>query len=328
MRPKIDQTRRLTPLLLLVLILTDFKFTPLKAYANEPASPPFQDITLPFRDEWDGLCLKNGRGLKGASGPIGWWARKTGACTGMSLIVGAALTNTTSTPLPTPTVNLPMSDRHLLATQLARMGCRQKVLIPAETSLFSSCTNEPGEYADIASQQNAVKVISELSPAIVDQYLNPETDSRYASLNALKQIYRELKQGRPALLTLGSRKHNLPHTVLVTGIQAIEPPESQHMVVLSAYDSNWNFEGPYWPGTSRVLIPFESDWSLPKTGSMKLMGFRDDGTTSTFDLDEHLNAFPLRDETRGVASREDCCSIIRTHPSVFSEIERRACGIP
>jgi len=245
----------------------------------------------------------------------------------MSLVVGAALTNTAAAPMHTPAGRMPLSERHLLATRLARRGCEQKVLIPAEKNLFSSCITESDEYADISTQQNAVKVISELSPAIVDQYLNPETNPRDASLGALKRIHQELKQGRPALLTLSSREQKLPHTVLVTGIQALETFDAQPAVVLHVYDSNWNFDGPYWPGTSRVIIPFEPDWSLPRTDSMKLMGFRQGEEISIFRLEERLAAFPLRDQTRGVPTRESCCSIVRTHASIFGDIDRAGCGI-
>ncbi len=296
------------------------------AHASENP-PPFQSIQLPFRDEKDALCMKNGPGLRGASGPVGWWARETGACTGMSLLVGAALANTQPADLGQER-GMPLAERYALATRLARMGCTQKVLIPNPHTLFSSCDQNVAEFSDLASQEAATKVISEMSPTILDRLVNPEDDLRSKALESIKRVYRELKQGRPALLVLYSRRGHLPHTVLVTGLKAKTESGRDPAILLSAYDSEWNFYGHYQPRTSQVMIPFEADWSLPKTERMELLEHAEYGFGISLELGEQLLAFPLHDETQGAPSRDACCSIVRTHPSVFCDIERRACGIP
>jgi len=245
----------------------------------------------------------------------------------MSLLVGAALTNTQSAALGQER-GMPLAERYALATRLARMGCSQKVLIPNPHTLFSSCDQSVAEFSDLASQEAATKVISEMSPMILDRLVNPENDVRSKALESLKRVYRELKQGRPALLVLYSSIAQFPHTVLVTGIQAKSESGRDPAILLSADDSNWNFDGHYQPRTSQVMIPFEADWSLPKTGRMELLGLSESGFNISRELGEQLLAFPLRDETRGAPSREDCCSLVRTHPSVFDDISQRSCAIP
>jgi hypothetical protein len=222
---------------------------------------------------------------------------------------------------------MPLAERYALATRLARMGCTQKVLIPNPHTLFSSCDQNVAEFSDLASQEAATKVISEMSPTILDRLVNPEKDLRSRALESIQRVYRELKQGRPALLVLYSKRGHLPHTVLGTGIKAQTESGRDPSILLSAYDSNWNFDGHYQPRTSQVMIPFEADWSLPKTGAMELLGHSESGFGIDWELGEQLLAFPLRDETQGAPAQDACCSIVRTHPSVFDDISLRACGI-
>jgi hypothetical protein len=268
--------------------------------------------------------MKNGVGLKQASGPTGWWARKTGACTGMSLVVGAALTNTRSSQEPKG-ATMSIADRYALATRLARLGCAQKVEIPAEKSLFWSCDLNKGDFSELVTQHNATKVISEMSPVIIEHLVNPGSNPREVTLKSIQRVYKELKSGHPALLVLKSKTSSLPHTVLVTGIEGSTPEGMAPAVVLSVYDSNWDFEGPYWPKTSRVLIPFENDWSLPKTREMALIGFEQYMDPRGIELEEELHTYTIWDESRGMPSPGTCCALVRTYPSVFSTSDRTAC---
>ncbi len=336
------KSRKLPPLILLTSILLSAYALPV--HATSPQSTLFfSKVALPFDPETDALCFQNSHsGLYSAKGPLGWWARQQGVCTGMSALVGSFLThanfqNEPSQPPSAPTPSVPkkaqFGDTAQVIQNLASLGCTQRAKVQNFRNLHTACENHTDTLIEQAIDSNALRVLSDLSQKTLEQMSNPLTPEKQAQsdFKEYQKAHALLKSGKPALLVV--RFHSewsatlLPHTVLVTGMRVGESDDPNTLeLILNVYDSNSNYGGSLDPSDQRIVIPLNAKTGHPDGRQIPLLISSESNSFTVTPLRHGVFTHSLERPSPSTDRESKCCSIVKQNSQLFSPSELSACA--
>jgi hypothetical protein len=324
-----------------------------------PACPTFPPIQQPivrvlasssFNTIRDGLCFMNvGSDLAdavdgGADRLLTAIAKENGACTGMSIMVDAFLSNAdfsrgqalqnTNTPQSQPDAD-DLRLRVDATLAFSSNNCTTRVRFPGDfDGLRKLCDYNPtisNHLKSKAVQLNATNALgNKIAGPVIDRWLGnkdnkPNPQELFRQIQIIKS---ELKKGKRPLLLFQDTDQGLPHTVMIRSLQVVSYPHSsiRHYEIVT-YDSNITPPASIDRSFSTFLeIPFDPETGIP-TNDATYFQRSDFGPplSRIFTVPRSISMGPIAVPKDKGTNQKRCCQLVREYSPILTKKDLSSC---